>query len=320
MTSSRYGLVGWQEFANNRKEILAKYDSAKSLTVSKPVKTEHGVIAEAAIREWLTKFLPGKYRVSSGYIIPDIVQTEDFKLYHYDVIIYDALNAPVLWTESNPDQSEQGRRRAIPAKYVHSVLEIKASFDVSPARDALNKLRQLNAIAPYLPSEFSCAIIFVELPLHLISQTKLLYQLIPEPPVYKYWGGLILRCEVNNEMSGEIILSQGEENTGSDSENLAIPLAKDIDELSIFINSDGQLVIEECGSSVKLVSNGARNWFVSKGYGPLLHRRNLCINLTWSANGFSQFGLNLLSHLEGKGLRENPYRFGQIFDHIDRRS
>lgn len=42
--------------------------------------------------------------------------------------IIDALNAPVLWTDSNPDQAEQGKNRAIPAKFVHSVMEVKAKL------------------------------------------------------------------------------------------------------------------------------------------------------------------------------------------------
>lgn len=137
MTSTRYGMVGWQEFASNRTEILAKYDLAKVQEASRPIKTGRGVAGEAAIREWLSSYLPTKYRVTSGYIIPDVIQTPDYKLYHHDVVIFDALNAPVLWTEGNPDQSELGRRRAIPAKYVHAVLEIKSSFGTDNAIDSL---------------------------------------------------------------------------------------------------------------------------------------------------------------------------------------
>ncbi len=64
MHKSRYGMVGWREFASNRTAILAKYDSSKVLIASRPVKTEHEVTGEAAIREWLSEFLPMKYRVT----------------------------------------------------------------------------------------------------------------------------------------------------------------------------------------------------------------------------------------------------------------
>jgi hypothetical protein len=167
MTSSRYGSVGWREFASNRTAILRKFDTAKERSASRPVRTEHGVTGEAAIREWLSEFLPKKYGVTSGSIIPDLVETPDFKLYHYDIIIFDSLNAPILWVDDNPDQSQQGRKRAIPARYVFSVIEVKASFGAGPVRDAFDKLRELNEIAIHLPSQFSSAVIFVELPVSL---------------------------------------------------------------------------------------------------------------------------------------------------------
>lgn len=184
----RYGMVGWQEFASNRSQILAEYDLARTQAVSRPVKTEHGVTGEAAIRKWLSEFLPGKYRVTSGYIIPDIVQTPDYKLYHYDVIIFDAQNAPVLWTETNTDRSDQGKKRAIPARYVHSVLEVKASYGAESARDALNKLRQLNAMEQHFPLNFSSAPVFMELPKPLAARGELLQHLLPPTHTFTPFG------------------------------------------------------------------------------------------------------------------------------------
>jgi hypothetical protein len=51
MDKSRYGMVGWQEFASNRNGILAKYDVAKAQNASRPVKVDHGTTGEAALRE-----------------------------------------------------------------------------------------------------------------------------------------------------------------------------------------------------------------------------------------------------------------------------
>jgi hypothetical protein len=320
MTPTRYGTVGWQEFASNRSQILAQYDLANAHEASRPVKTEHGVTGEAAIRQWLTDFLPGKYRVTSGYIIPDIIQTTDYKLYHHDVIIFDAQNAPVLWTEGNPDQSDQGKKRAIPARYVHGVLEVKSSYGAENAKHALNKLRQLNLIASHFPPFFSCATVFMELPTSLVAQGDLLRHLLPIPPVHAFWGGLILRCEVNNEMSGVISIFKNDGSPGSIQNNPTLPLAKDIDGLNIFINQDGNCVIAEGAGGVMLLSDGVSNWMVSKQYGPCYCENELCVELTWSANGFSQFALHLLSYLEGKDPRNSSYRFGQIFDRLERRS
>jgi hypothetical protein len=236
MTSSLYGTVGWREFSSNRNAILSTYDSAKERSASRPVKTEHGVTGEAAIRKWLTDFVPKKYGVTSGYIVPDVVETSGFKLYHYDVIIFDALNAPILWVDDNPDQSQQGRKRAIPARYVYCVFEVKASFGVASAKEAFDKLRELNEIASHLPPQFSCAVIFIELNASLASKGLLLQHLLPDPDVHAFWGGMIMRCTLNNEMVGLITLFKGNGSPGSVQSNETIPLAKDIDQLNIFIN------------------------------------------------------------------------------------
>jgi|SRR5579871_359937 len=320
MNTSRYGTVGWQEFASNRSQILAEYDLAKVQEASRPVQTEHGVTGEAAIRQWLGNFLPGKYRVTSGYIIPDVVQTADYKLYQHDVIIFDAQNAPVLWTEGNPDQTDQGKKRAIPARYVHAVLEVKSSFGAKAAKDALDKLRQLNLIASHFPPYFSCAVVFIDLPLSLAQQGALLRHLLPVPVVYAFWGGIILRCEINKAMSGVISIFKNDGNPGSIQNNPELPLAKDIDRLNIFINQHGNCVIAESAGGVMLVSDGVSNWMASKQYGPCYCENEMCVNLSWSANGFSQFALDLLTYLEGKNPRDSQYRFGQVFDHLERRN
>src|SRR5437762_10353761 len=83
--------------------------------------------------------------VTSGYIIPDVVAVE-YKLYHFDLLIYDQLNSPMLWSDGDYDQSEQGKRRAIPAKHIHAAFEIKASLTSKTARDAIAKLSDFNRL------------------------------------------------------------------------------------------------------------------------------------------------------------------------------
>ena len=58
---------------------------------------------------------------------------------HFDVIVYDKINPPVLWVEKTLDKSEHGERRAIPAKYVHSVFEVKSTFNSKSIKEALEK-------------------------------------------------------------------------------------------------------------------------------------------------------------------------------------
>ena len=126
-------MFGWKEFHRNRKDILDEFDRAKEYNSSRPVKTEHGLAGEAALRTWLSAYLPGRFGVTSGYVIPDVV-VASYELYHFDVIIYDAMASPVLWIDGNRDSSDQGKKRAIPAKHVRSVFEVKASLRPNPRR------------------------------------------------------------------------------------------------------------------------------------------------------------------------------------------
>ena len=155
--NSEYGFFGWKEFRRNRGDLLAEFDRAQAYNQSRPVRTEHGNAGEAVLRTWLSTFLPARYAVtsgSSGYIIPDVVVPE-YRLYHFDVIIYDSINSPVLWIDGDYDTSDQGRKRAMPAKHVRAVLEVKASLTRSTATEATLKLAQLNGFGKHLPNGFS---------------------------------------------------------------------------------------------------------------------------------------------------------------------
>jgi hypothetical protein len=158
--SKQYGMFGWKEFHRNRKDILAEFDRAKDYNSSRPIRVEHGTAAEAELRRWLFAYLPKRFGVTSGYLIPDVI-VASYELYHFDVIIYDSLASPVLWIDGNRDDAEQGKRQAIPAKYVRSVLEVKATLTAESAAAAIVKLSQLNKLAPYLPSGFSASTLFL---------------------------------------------------------------------------------------------------------------------------------------------------------------
>jgi len=107
--------------------MLDEYDRAAIHASEQPVSTHHGVVGEAAVRDWLQNFLPKRYGVVSGYIKSQGFETA-YQSTHFDVIIYDQLEAPILWIEVNRDKSESGRARIIPAEHVRAIIEVKASF------------------------------------------------------------------------------------------------------------------------------------------------------------------------------------------------
>ncbi|MFZ1159553.1 MAG: DUF6602 domain-containing protein, partial [Candidatus Sulfotelmatobacter sp.] len=118
---------GWKQFLSARKEMLDAFDSAREKSGIHELETYHGTVAEAEVRKWLLTFLPKKYGVTSGYVVSP-GRKSTVKAPHFDVVIYEQLESPILWVEGGPDASEQGRSLAIPVEYVRAVLEVKSRF------------------------------------------------------------------------------------------------------------------------------------------------------------------------------------------------
>ena len=208
---------GWEQFLANRKELLDKYDSASAKSCRRRVKTSHGNVGEAAIRKWLSGFLPAKYGVTSGYVISQGMEDTE-TIPHCDVIIYDKLEAPVLWIDSSADVSEIGSQRAIPAEHVKCILEVKSSFDSITARDAVSHITQLKPFMQgedhsdelykrYLPASFVWGLVFFELREKSAFSKNALTSLLKGIDFRGFFGGVILRRkESKSSQSGLIEL------------------------------------------------------------------------------------------------------------------
>jgi hypothetical protein len=143
---------GFVEFGSNRNSILAEIDRARNLFANHPVKVLHGKVAEAVTRRWLETFLPKRFGVTSGYILSQ-GHMPIAALQHFDVIVYDQLESPILWIEENPDQSKAGTVRAVPAEYVHGVLEVKVNLTRDALKEIATKLQQLTPYVEHLDDE-----------------------------------------------------------------------------------------------------------------------------------------------------------------------
>lgn len=234
VNSKGYGSYGWKEFNQNKEDILNEFDRIKALTGRRPVKTAHGVAVEAFIRKWLSQYLPKKYAITSGYVIPDVYDDLNYQLYHYDVIIYNQIESPILWVESNLDDSDSGKSRAIPAKYVEAIYEIKSTLDKQNAIESITKLKKLNFFTAHLPRNFSSGSIFIDLKKNDVSKKDILAELFTGNEIPGYWGGVILRCEIDPSITGLFKFATGE---GGDDGYYPdyypdINLAKPIDELT----------------------------------------------------------------------------------------
>ena len=208
---------GWSQFTTQKRKLVSDFQIFKDMGENRPTETDKGRYAEALFRGWLEQFLPARYGVTSGYIISQrdsMVPRSALKgkLRHYDVIIYNKLDSPILWTEISPDHSMSGRIRAIPVEYVHGVLEVKATFNIKNIADAFKKLDELapflgvdeanEGYKRYLPANFCMGMIFFELP-EKDAKLQLLNKLVPTNLLRGFFGGAILSAEgVNSRNTG----------------------------------------------------------------------------------------------------------------------
>lgn len=253
---------GWKQILTARKEMLDAYDRAREHARSHEVETYHGTVAEAACRKWLSGFLPKRYGVTSGYVVSPGLHSDD-KTPHFDVIIYDQLESPILWIEDNPDRSDQGRSLAIPVEYVRAILEVKASFSATTVRRSLDHFRDLSSLLQhideptepyklYLSPTFSCGLIFFELRRDAANNVAALSAITGGVGLRGYFGGVILRGEghtlpltarlslLRSETPRESILLSGETPLLRFGMSESVRLAKDVHILATMMWSESE--------------------------------------------------------------------------------
>lgn len=274
---------GWPQFTTQKVKMVSDFRVFKEMSENRPTATDKGVYAEALFRQWLEQFLPAKYGVTSGYIIS---QQDSFlprhalkgKLRHYDVIIYNRMESPVLWTEVSPDHSQSKSNRVIPAEYVHAVLEVKSTFNATAIAAAFKKLDELIPLlqtdAPdklykqFLPANFCVGMVFFELPKDVQKNLELLNKLMPANFLRGFFGGIVLSAEGLNQR-----------NTGR----------------FFYISTTGPLLLTKVPGRT-LAYTGGYIWSDSRELSPGNH--TACM-FGWSASDFSLFAFELISRMNG---------------------
>lgn len=287
--------LGWEQMLTGRKEMLDKYDVAKKQAKVHEVEVSHGPAAEAAVREWLTAFLPQRYGVTSGYIVSPGVDSES-KLPHYDVIIFDRLESPILWVEKHSDLSEQGRVLAIPVEHVQAVLEVKSAMSSVTVRKAIEHLHDLaplmsgfdppgSAYKLHLPEQFTCAAVFFELRTTEDHSEAALEAFVEGIDLRGYLGGLVLRAE-----------SHTSANTGR--VNLILS------ETPIEKSTVSQTPLSEFGIS-KSTQGG--------------ERQHVAAQINWMEADFARFGFDLIARMQGTyqpGILSSFYGMGSSYTEL----
>jgi hypothetical protein len=272
-----FPVQGWKQFLTSRKEMLDAFDRAREKAKAHEVETYHGKVAEAEFRKWLSGFLPKRYGVTAGYLVSQGIKSP-MKAPHFDVIIYDALNSPVLWVEEDPDVSISGRSMAIPAEYVLGVLEVKAALTSTTVQSAVEHLHDLAPLMKgvddpseryklHLPQQFFCGLVFFELRKEHEYSESALTNALSGIGLRGFIGGIVLRGEGHTQpTSGRLMILQGE-----------TPI-----ESTIGRSRQSLLQSAPLSGSIRVTDT--------------LHLGTM---LLWSEPGFAQFAFDLLSVMQG---------------------
>jgi hypothetical protein len=267
---------GWQQILTARQEMLDAYDRARQQAKAHKVQTYHGNVGEAASRTWLSGFLPKRYGVTSGYVVSSGQSSRD-KVPHFDVIIYDQMESPILWIEANPDTSDQGRSRAIPVEYVRAVLEVKATFSAEAVTAAIEHLAELTPLMQsiddpqerykvHLPPSFRCGLLFFEMRKEVAYSQAALQAILAAIGLRGFFGGIILRGEGHNEpQTGRMSLLHSE-----------TPIDGTLKDRKTSLLNFG------LGQSVQLTDK--------------FHIGSMIL---WSVPGFAQFAFDLIAMMQG---------------------
>jgi hypothetical protein len=269
---------GWQQLLVARRRMLDAFDQARQQAMDHRVQVFHGIVGEGRFREWLANFLPKKYGVTSGRIISPGIDAAQ-KPPHFDVIIYDQLEAPVLWIEEHPDGSPAGYARAIPVEHVLCVLEVKSTFSTKAVTEAIGHLEKLSPLMSsldqagerykkYLPPCFTCGLVFFDLKVdEAYNEAALSHIVSAHLKLRRFFGGLVLRGEGHQKpVTGRITFLQGKEAHDS------------------FIAPDKQSLLYGAAMSRTL---------------QLRDDLHIGAMVMWAEMAFAQFGFDLIAMMQG---------------------
>lgn len=234
--------IGVDSFFAEREKLLAGYAIAKKQTSDDAVKTEHGNTAEFLARKWLQSFLPKRFGVCKGYIITPCIYMKERELEEWDIVIYDAIESPILFTRGSDSELLQ----AIPIEHVRAVIEVKATLTPIAAEKSADKLLKLerymgnndNDFYPeFICNPFVCAALFFETKIKTLQEyqqalahlTRLCRKNFP------FMGSLVLKSQAEPDHSG--YLQMFEDNGFISADN---PLRK---EMSSFCTEDGKQML-----------------------------------------------------------------------------
>jgi hypothetical protein len=96
---------------------------------------DKGENREEFLMEFLKKHLPSRYGVTKG----EVITKDGARSHAIDIIIYDAVNCPVLFA---------GKTSILPIEGVYGIIEVKSSLSKAEFDDAASKITSFKKLAP----------------------------------------------------------------------------------------------------------------------------------------------------------------------------
>lgn len=118
-------------FATVEKGLLARLEQAGFVRH----RGDRGENREQILRDFLSAHLPRRYGVTKGEIITKTGQ----HTHSADIIIYDALNTPVLYSDATA---------VLPIEGVYGIIEVKSRLSKAEFLDAASKISAFKQLAP----------------------------------------------------------------------------------------------------------------------------------------------------------------------------
>lgn len=120
-----------QLFNSIEKTMLAKFIESGFIQHS----GDKGENREEFLIDFLKTHLPKRYGVTKG----EVITKEGLRSHAIDIIIYDALNCPVLYA---------GKTSILPIEGVYGIIEVKSSLSKTEFDDAAGKITLFKKLAP----------------------------------------------------------------------------------------------------------------------------------------------------------------------------
>lgn len=118
-------------FESVENELLARLAKAGFVAHA----ADKGGNREEILRDFLTKHLPARYGVAKG----EIATKSGQRSHSADIIIYDALSTPILYSESTA---------VLPIEGVYGIIEVKSRLSKTEFLDAASKITEFKRLAP----------------------------------------------------------------------------------------------------------------------------------------------------------------------------